>query len=41
MYSIIQKIVALSNPKKGLPSNAVFHPTIETVGFQPAIPVSE
>jgi hypothetical protein len=36
MCSIIQKIVALSNPIKGLPSNAAFHPTIETVGFQSA-----
>src|SRR5690606_15152837 len=27
-------MIALSNPQKGLPSNAAFHPTIQTVGFQ-------
>jgi len=37
---IDKKIVALSNPMKGLPSNAVFHPTIQTVGFQTAFSVS-
>ena len=36
MCSIIQKMVALGNPIKGLPSNAAFHPTIQTVGFQSA-----
>jgi hypothetical protein len=36
---IDKKIVALSNPMKGLPSNAVFHPTIQTVGFQTAFSV--
>ncbi|MFC7440268.1 hypothetical protein [Laceyella putida] len=36
MRSIVLKIVSLSNPIKGLPGNADFHPTIETVGFQSA-----
>ena len=36
MCSIIQKMVALGNPIKGLPSNAAFHPMIQTVGFQSA-----
>ncbi|AWO74010.1 hypothetical protein C1N76_05205 [Geobacillus thermoleovorans] len=35
-----RKMVARSHPLKGLPSNAVFHPTIETVGFQTAFSVN-